>query len=218
MKKISILSFFILSTVIVQAQFGANGGISMLKAFGTPKPYLGLHIGGELPRDANVTLYGRVATYLKQEEATTNSTFVEARDPLTNPYYMTVNYRSSFNYTTIEGGTRYYLGDGYDSGFGAYGGTNVMIAFNTVKRVYDDYDQAKYKLSTNEQSKGNIFNLGFGLGGGLKNTFAGVGTLYFDASFSYLLISTASNATAASTNMYSQLLFSFNLGFRKEFY
>jgi hypothetical protein len=121
------------------------------------------------------------------------------------------------NYTIIEGGTRYYIGDGYDSGFGAYGGGNVSALFNTIKRTYGDYDQSLYQLNTTEVAKGSIFNVGFGLCGGVKNTFAGIGTLYFDAGFSYLILSIPSS-NSISTNMYTPLLFTFNFGFRKEFY
>jgi hypothetical protein len=68
--------------------------------------------------------------------------------------------------------------------------------------------------------KGSIFNLGFGLGGGVKYTFAGIGTMYFDANFAYLITSTASNSTASSVvnTLYAPLLFSFNIGFRKDFF
>lgn len=201
------------------AQFGVAGGVSLLKAFGTPKPYIGLHLGGEIPRDDQVSLYGRVAFYGKQIDSQENYTYVTAHDPTTDPNMQLVTYKNSFNYTILEGGTRYYIGDGYDSGFGAYGGGNIAVVFNSVKRSYDDYDKSLYKLNDTEFPKGAIFNLGFGLGGGLKHTLAGVGTIYFDANFSYLIMSIASNTTASGgANMYSPLLFSFNLGFRKDFY
>lgn len=201
------------------AQFGLAGGVSVLKAFGTPKPYIGFHLGGEIPRDDQVSLYGRVAFYGKQIDSQENYTYVTAYDPTTNPNMQLVSYKNSFNYTLLEGGTRYYIGDGYDSGFGAYGGGNITVVFNSVKRTYGDYDQSLYAVADTEFPKGAIFNLGFGLGGGLKHTLAGVGTLYFDANFSYLIMSIASNTTASGgANMYSPLLFSFNLGFRKDFY
>lgn len=201
------------------SQFGVAGGVSVLKAFGTPKPYIGFHFGGEVPRDDQVSLYGRISFYGKQKEEIDNYTYVTAFDPTTNPNMQMITYKNSFNYTMLEGGTRYYIGDGYDSGFGAYGGGNVAVVFNTIKRSYGDYDQSKYELSSTELPKGSIFNLGFGLGGGLKHTLAGVGTFYFDASFSYLILSIGSNTTATSgANMYSPILFAFNLGFRKDFY
>lgn len=217
-KYLLILIFGMFSGISI-AQFGLSGGVSVLKAFGTPKPYVGFHLGGEIPRDDQVSLYGRIAFYGKQKEDIENFTYVTALDPTTNPNVQMVGYKNSFNYTILEGGTRYYIGDGYDSGFGAYGGGNVAVVFNTVKRSYGDYDQSKYELSSTELPKGSIFNLGFGLGGGLKHTLAGVGTFYFDASFSYLILSIGSNSTAQSGgNMYSPILFAFNLGFRKDLY
>jgi len=217
-KKILFLLVLALS-FISNAQFGINGGVSLLKAFGTPKPYIGFHIGGEIPRDDQVSLFGRVSFYAKQKESTEQLTYVQAIDPNTTPSVMSVTYVNSMNYTIIEGGNRYYIGDGYDSGFGAYGGGTLMMIFNSVKRNYSDYDQSKYALiDPNELPKGSIFNLGVGLGGGVKHTLAGVGTLYLDANFAYLIFSRASNTTASSVNLFTPLLFSFNLGFRKDIY
>jgi hypothetical protein len=78
---------------------------------------------------------------------------------------------------------------------------------------------SKYQLPINELPKGSIFSLGFGLSGGVKNTFAGVGTAYFDLGFSRVIMNNTSNLTAESVNgLYSQLFFTFCLGFRKDFY
>ncbi len=217
MKKSIIVAILTLFSGLSLAQFGAAGGISVLKAFGMPKPYVGLHFGGEIPRDDQVSLYGRISLYGKQEDPLINYTNVNAINPLTFPSTQNVTYQNAMNYTIIEGGTRYYIGDGYDSGFGAYGGGNVSALFNTIKRTYGDYDQSKYQLNTTEMAKGSIFNVGFGLVGGVKNTFAGIGTLYFDAGFSYLILSIPSSNNIP-TNMYTPLLFTFNFGFRKEFY
>ena len=217
MKKSIIVAILTLFSGLSLAQFGAAGGISVLKAFGMPKPYVGLHFGGEIPRDDQVSLYGRISLYGKQEDPLINYTNVNAINPLTFPSTQNVTYQNAMNYTIIEGGTRYYIGDGYDSGFGAYGGGNVSALFNTIKRTYGDYDQSKYQLNTTEMAKGSIFNVGFGLVGGVKNTFAGIGTLYFDAGFSYLILSIPSS-NSIPTNMYTPLLFTFNFGFRKEFY
>jgi hypothetical protein len=217
-KYMSVVIVLMMHMNAALAQFGVSGGMSMLKAFGVPKPYIGMHIGGEIPRDDQVTLFARLSLYARQQEQNKGATIVTATDFTTVPYSQTIGYTSTFNYTIIEGGTRYYIGNGYDSGFGAYGGSTIMLAFNSVKRQYDDYDQAKYELPTNELPKGSIFNLGFGLGGGVKNTFPGIGTLYLDLNLAYMILSTASNSTAQNTTLYAPLLFNFSLGFRKEFY
>ncbi|MEY3237635.1 MAG: hypothetical protein RI883_1736 [Bacteroidota bacterium] len=218
MKKYITIVVLMLGALDTMAQFGISGGTSILKGFGTPKPFVGIHIGGELPRDDQNSLYARISFYAKQKEEILGSTYVEAILPTTFPYNQTISYENSMNYTMIEGGNRYYIGNGYDSGFGGYGGANLLLAFNTVKRTYGDYDQVLYTLPSSEIAKGSIFNLGFGLGGGLKYTFAGIGTMYFDANFAYLITSTASNNTASTTSLYAPLLFTFNLGFRKDFF
>ncbi|MFN5910195.1 MAG: hypothetical protein ACK45H_02565 [Bacteroidota bacterium] len=204
------------------AQVGISGGLSSLKAFGVPKLYGGIHLGVEIPRDDQVSFYGRLTTYLpnRDELNTTNYTFVTARELTTIPYQQIVYYSTKMNYVALEGGSRYYIGEGYDSGFGAYGGSNFSVIFNSVKRDYDEFDEVKYALPATEESKGAIFNVGVGLGGGLKYTVAGIGSLYFDVNFSYLLLSQPSNNTAATAaqNLYSPLLFNFALGFRKELY
>jgi hypothetical protein len=218
MRNILLTLVAIMQLSILSAQFGLSGGLNTILAFGAPKPYFGFHIGGEIPRDDAVTFYGRLSTYIGNEDTTAGLVFAEAIDPLTNPYLQTVYYTSKMNYTILEGGTRYYLGDGYDSGFGLYGGSNFSLMLNSVKRKYGDYDQVKYTLPSNEVPKGMIFNIGVGLSGGIKNTFAGIGTVYFDINFTYLLLSQPSNTTAQSTNLYRPLIFNFGLGFRRDIY
>lgn len=194
----------------------------MLKGFGGPKPYVGIHLAGEIPRDDFVSFFGKISFYGKQRDFISNSGYVEAVDPTTIPTFENVTYLNTMNYTVIEGGNRFYIGDGYDNGFGAYGGGTLQLIFNSVKRVYDysDIDMSKYQLPVNEQIKGSIFSLGFGLTGGLKYTFAGYGTLYLDGGFSYIFNAQPSNTTASigAENLYSPLFFTFGLGFRKEFY
>jgi hypothetical protein len=218
MKKLIAIFGLIFLGNTASAQVGLSGGFNILKGFGTPKPYVGMHLGVEIPRDDANSIFGRVSFYGKQREEFKSTTYVTAINPSTNPYSLNVGYQSSMNYTILEGGNRYYIGDGYDSGFGGYGGGSVMLIFNSVKRNYDDYDQTLYTLPTTELPKGSIFNLGFGLNGGLKYTFAGIGSIYSDASFAYMILGQASNATASNTTLYSNLIFTFNVGFRKELY
>lgn len=221
MKKLMAIFGLIFLGNVASAQVGLSGGVSMLKGFGTPKPYVGMHLGVEIPRDDANSIYGRVSFYGKQRDEYKSTTYVTAIDMSTSPYSLNVGYLNTMNYTVLEGGNRYYIGDGYDSGFGGYGGGTVMLVFNSVKRKYDDYDQTKYVLPTTELPKGAIFNLGFGLNGGLKYTFAGVGSIYGDASFGYLILGQASNGTAISaynSSLFSSLIFTFNIGFRKELY
>jgi hypothetical protein len=219
-KQYLVLIISIVGISSAQAQFGLSGGTCLLKGFGTAKPFIGLQIGGEMPRDDFASLFGRISFYGKQWQGLTNTTYMEVINT-NEPSNQAITYDNSMNYTVIEGGNRFYIGDGYDSGFGAYGGGTLQAIFNTVKRDYnyESIDMSKYQLPIDEPPKGSIFSLGFGLSGGVKNTFAGVGTAYFDVGFSYAIMNYTSNLTASSENgMYSRLFFTFCLGFRKDFY
>jgi hypothetical protein len=209
-----ILALFLAGSV--SAQVGITAGGSVLKSFGVPKPWGGLHFGFEVPRDDQVSIYGRVTHHFKQNSADSIFTTAIAKDVTTSPYTMSVSGVSSMNHTILEGGTRYYIGNGYDYGWAAYGGSNLMLIFNTVKNDFQDYDQVLYTLGDDMERKGSIVSFGFGLGGGVKYTITGVGTMYFDTNLNYIVVGLPSNNTAASTDLWRQLIFNFNLGFRKD--
>lgn len=202
------------------AQVGVNAGSSVLVGFGAQRTWAGLHLGLEIPRDDAVSIYGRLGHYFGQPSRTPIATFATANDFTTTPYTITVNGESRMNYTTLEGGTRYYLGDGYDFGWAAYGGSNLLLMFNGVRNRYDEYDQTLYTIDDAGVQRGTIFSLGFGLGGGLKYSMENVGTFYFDMSLAYVIFGQASNNAAAQqfgdSGLYRPLLFTFNLGYRRD--
>lgn len=199
------------------SQFSIGGGASLMKAFGVKSPYYGAHILGEFPVDESSSYYGRVGLYAKQ----TSQNFLmgaSAIDPNTAPQAIDVNAKLSFSYITLEGGRRFYFGNGYDYGFAPYGGTHLMAIFNPVKLNTDNYDKSKYRLITPD-TKGSVFNLAFGLSGGVKNDFSW-GTLFFDVSFDYLILAQQSNEVAYNgfQQFGSQVLFTFGLGYRKSIF
>ncbi len=201
------------------AQVGVSAGGNMLVGFGAQRTWGGLHIGLEVPRDDAVSIYGRISHYFPQSGRDSIATFATARDITTSPYTISVNGVSRMNYTTIEGGTRYYLGDGYDFGWAAYGGSNLMLIFNGVRNRYADFNETLYELDDGGAQRGTIFSLAFGLGGGLKYSVENAGTFYFDMSLAYVILGQASNQVAqqaANVGLYSPLLFSFNMGYRRD--
>lgn len=203
-----------------QAQVGISGGGNMLKGFGQPRPWGGLHVGLEIPRDDAVSIYGRFSHYFPQTNQDSVYAGAIARDINTSPYAISVAGVSGMNYNILEGGTRYYLGDGYDFGWAAYGGTNLMLIFNKVKNTFVGFDETLYKLSDDSPRTGSIFSLGFGLSGGVKYTMEEVGTFYFDVALNYIIFYQPSNTTAAQqfsqTGLYRPLIFTFNLGYRRD--
>jgi hypothetical protein len=202
------------------AQFGLGVGPTMIKGFGYPTVYPGFHITGELPKDDQLTFYGRLSAslYGKDEDVFTEY----LTDPLTFQV-APVKYQNAMNHLILEGGNRYYLGNGYDSGFGLYGGGNMQIIFNGAKRIYD-YDtinEAQFPATSSASKKGSIFALAFGLNGGTKYSIPGVGSIYFDMTFSYALLAQPTPNTSAPevySRLFAPINFNFSLGFRKEFY
>lgn len=210
----------LLTTLTGMAQTGVSGGVTMIKGFGVPKPYPGMHLGIEIPRDDQISYFGRITGTFSNTGDERGQATVEARDPNTTfPNVMNVGYDYKMNYINIEGGTRYYLGNGYDYGWAAYGGSMFMLSINNIKANYDDYDETLYKLQEGFFEKGRIIALNIGLNAGVKNHFS-FGMLYFDMSLAYSLFALPSNALASQTGstMFSPLVFSFNLGFRKDLY
>lgn len=213
----------ILISLAGSAQVSIMGGMNMLKSFSPDRPYGGFHLGVEVPRDDAISIYGRythnfsqagVDVFTPQDYAF----YIEPRDPNSPVFGEYIGATPRMNYHIIEGGTRYYLGNGFDYGFAAYGGSNLMVIFNKVKFDYDPYDEVNFQISDQQSyySEGSIFSLGFGLGGGVKYTMAPYGTFYFDVDVNYLILGQPSNDRVYG-GMFRQLLFAFNLGYRKDF-
>jgi hypothetical protein len=225
MKRIALLCFVMLTVQVTNAQVSISAGTGLLRGFQSEKSYFGIHGGFELPRNNDVTLYGRVGQYFSQNDDVAQTAIVTAPDFTTAPYQLQVNYFSTFNYTTLEGGTRYYIGNDYDNGFSGYGGSNLLLAFNTVKRNYEKTDisglyewEGVYQTNENEEDEGRIISFALGLQGGVKYTIPGTGTVYFDISAQYAIAGVGNNNTANASNLYSPLYFIFNVGFRKDLY
>lgn len=204
------------------SQFGVYGGISTLRPFGMPKNYIGFHLGIESPSDNESSFYLRAAFYNKRklDPATSFPVSVSLVPVNAVDQYSSVSGYTTFNYTTIDGGYRYYILDGYDSGFALYGGTNLMGVVNNVKLKLDDYDAAKYKLESTTRLNGSILGMGAGVSGGAKYTLTGVCTFYLDATIDYLFALVPSNQLAYNqfNNYGSQIIFSLNVGVRKDLY
>jgi hypothetical protein len=205
------------------SQLSLNGGLGTLNGFGVKKTFVGLNLGLEYPRSNQTTIYGRIAYYVPRNNIDSTQAYASAISTTTFPYTLPRNYTISTGYLTIEGGTRNYLINGYDNGFSVYGGSTILLCVNNIKKKFADwnylYNEADYE--NYGDSKGTILNLGVGLQGGLKYTFPSIGSIFLDFSGNYLVIRQASNEMIGESTNYpfdSALLFTFNLGFRKDFY
>jgi len=194
-------------------QFGITLGPSLLRPFGANKSFFGMHIGGEYSIDDASTYFGRITVYGNQKDSITRLASIQE---INGGAFSVADYSLKGNYTVISGGARYYVGDGYETGFSAYGGTTLNLVFNSVKAEFRDLDETKYVLSTGYFKKGTAFGAGVGLQGGVKYGIEYLGTVYFDLGLDYMLLYQAGNALAADFSYLSPLLFHFNIGFRKD--
>lgn len=224
-KNTVFLLSMLLSTT-VSAQYSIGGGASTMFEFGNSKPFYGLHANFELPRNNEVTFYGRVTYHFNQnKESAIGSLSAIAKDPNMNPQWLEVplTNMTSINYFMIDGGTRYYLINGFDEGFSLYGGTNLGLIINSVKygTKIGEYDETNYTLNPgdfgNSRDKGTIIRLAVGFTGGIKYTIPTVGSFYLDFNPHLTIFGIPSNNNIPGS-VYRPVFFNLNLGFRKELY
>ncbi|MFM7666764.1 MAG: hypothetical protein ACKO7D_01090 [Bacteroidota bacterium] len=221
MSKYLLISIFLILTIFtnLHAQVSLSGGTNMLNAFGVKKSFYGLHIGGELPQNNMVTFYGRLNYFFPRAEVDSSDAVAVGKDFTINPYQINVKYLNTTSFISVEGGTRSYIGNGFDNGFSGYGGGKTSLLISRVSAKVNDYNTGMYTLDETTLGKGSILGICLGLQGGIKYTFPGIGSIYLDGSIDYLLFATPSNQNIY-TSYYplQRILFITTLGFRKEFY
>jgi hypothetical protein len=216
-----IIAFTVLFfSYTVFSQTGIAVGGSIINGFGSQKYLPGINLGVEIPRDNESSLYVRAS--FTSRSTSTETVLFQAIDPLTSP--VVKNGVSDFKnwMFNLEGGTRYYFGEGYDSGMALYGGTMVMLNTNgVVRKEASGVDETKYEFvnSVGEpySKKGRIVSLNVGLNVGFKKHI-GVGMVFFDVSAAYSILGLSSNDLANEYGTFSPLIFAFNLGFRRDLY
>jgi hypothetical protein len=205
----------------VFAQFGIGGGLSGLYGFGSPKSFGGLNVVLELPQDDEMTYFGKITYLFPRQDEITYSEYLNNNNSLLSG--QSFDYNFSMDYLLLEGGKRFYIGDGYESGLAGYGSTNVVLILNTVKKNFDykEFNASDYNIETVSPERGSIFSLGLGLNFGGKYTVPSLnGAFYADLGLNYLLLQPMiSNATAnGGAPFFKSLFFTFNVGFRKNLY
>jgi hypothetical protein len=224
MMKYTFLLGALLAALVSQAQTGLSAGYSVIRGFNSATEnafYNGIHVGVELPRDDEMSFFGRLTAtlpHVTRDSATAVSLYPGVVFP--DVKYVGVEQRHS--YINIEGGNRYYLGNGYDYGWSAYGGTLLGLSVQPVSYRPDDLDP-NYGFQDSQgqrlAEKGAIITVNFGLNAGVKKHFH-FGMLYLDFSLSYSLLAVGSNSMANDLNYtnFAPLLIGASVGYRKDLY
>ena len=220
-KIVFVIVLLINSNSSVFAQFGIGGGLSGLYGFGSPKSFGGFHILAELPQDDEMSYFGKITYLFPRKDEASYPEYLTNINPMLSGQTFDMNY--SMDYLLLEGGKRYYIGDGYESGLAGYGSSNIVVILNTVKKNYSnpDYSLADFNTATNSPDRGSIFSLGIGLNVGGKYTVPNLnGAFFADLGMNYLLLQPMiSNATAnGGAAFFKSLFFNLNIGFRKNLY
>lgn len=222
MRKLVVIFLVCFTALQSNAQYGVYAGLTGIKAFGIKGVFPGMNFGVEIPTRDEVTLYLRASFTLKNKY--NDSLSAEAIDGTTSPqiiYVPTVFGSGMFN---IEGGNRFYVGNGFDDyGFSAYGGTVYQLYTMGVNRKSSvEFDESKYTFKEGATAvelpkKGRILAFGIGLNGGVQYN-VGTTVFYFDCSATYNVFAFPSNYLASVYNSYSLINISFNLGIRRTFF
>jgi hypothetical protein len=222
MKKMIALMSLALLTFQSSAQYGVYAGLTGIKGFGIKGIYPGMNFGVEIPTRDEVTFYIRASFTLKNKY--NDSLNAEAISGTTSPQIIYVPTVFGNGHINVEGGNRYYIGNGFDDyGFSAYGGTVYQLYTMGVSRKSTvDFDETLYTIKDGSQAidlpkRGRIIALGLGLNGGVQYNI-GTTVFYFDCSAAYNVFAFSSNTLASNYNSYSPINFSFNLGVRKTFF
>jgi hypothetical protein len=184
------------------SQIGIMGGLAVAKPFGAEETAVGLQFGADVPQSDDFSYFGRVSLYPFGRETKAGTIGVESIDGSTGP--MEVDRLGKTNLYTLSGGIRYYGGEGYEFGFGVYGGTTFTILLGKYSESVGEYDESKYRIPDFYNPKAALLGGTVGLNGGVKYGIPTIGTVYLDISLDYLLLPEPVNL---ETLKFSKLLF-----------
>lgn len=193
--------------------YGVGGSFDVLNPVNTGFYMPGISAFVELPKNESIVPYGKLGYYLPINIESPEGAIVTAIDPMTNPYQSTTTLSTKINTISLEGGTRYYLGNDYDIGIAALLETKFRLLVSPFKEVVGDYDRDKYELdpTANYGERATSITLYIGFGGGIKYSQPW-GTIFTTAGLDLLILGNV--ATPATSFM----MFSMQIGYRRDFY
>ncbi|PKR80803.1 hypothetical protein CW751_08525 [Brumimicrobium salinarum] len=220
-KTLLILIFGFLSTQTI-AQHSIGGGVSSFHGLNLPIDRIGINVFAEIPRSPNNTFFIRGAYMFPHKNQRIDQ--VSAKPGIT-PSIADAKLITKTSYFAVDGGSRLYFFNEYDIGLGFFAGGHlkgILSSYGSKYRMDSGLDIDDYQTSTyppqDLNSSDAQYSLLFAFGGtiGAKYQLPMGGALMFDIGLD--VISRLYDPALILGNEISPISFSFNLGYRFDFY
>jgi len=226
------ITLLIISTLFMfvsnsgQAQYSLGGGVSTFHGLNIDINRVGLNGFVEVPKASDMTLLVRAAYMFPEKD--TRTADIEAIDFGISPSKAQTDIVAKTSYFAIDGGTRHYFINDYDVGFSIFAGPHIkgiLASYSVDYRVPDGLDPNDYKTiagnGSPSQSLTNLspqYSLLFAFGGtvGVKYQLPYRGALMFDVGLE--IVTQLYDPSYILGYDISPLSFSFNLGYRFDWY
>lgn len=193
--------------------FGVAGSFDVLNPINTGVYLPGISIAIEIPRNETIIPFGKLGYYLPQRIHNPDGATLVAIDPMTNPYQSSTTLSTKVNTISLEIGTRYFLGNDYDIGLAAMLETKIRLLVSPISEEVGDFDATKYQVdpTANYGDRYTSLTVFAGFGAGIKYSQPW-GTIFTLAGLDLLILG---NVASPIT---STMMFSMQVGFRRDFY
>ena len=208
-----LLPSFAISQRGMSRTFGYGGSFDILNPINSSYYLPGASFFAEIPRNETVVPYVKVGYYLPQRVDNPGGAILTAIDPMTNPYQTTTTLDTRINTFSLEGGTRYFLGNDYDIGLAAMLESKIRLLISPTREMVGDYDASVYQIDPNSTigDRYTSLTLFIGFGGGVKYSQPW-GTVFTMAGLDLYILGNA------ITPLTSSMMFSMQVGFRRDLY
>jgi hypothetical protein len=214
-RKISLLIFVLsICSFFGNAQkYGVGGSFDILNPVGKKKFLPGVTVFFDVPKTDNIAFYGKLGYYFPTSIVDTNA-YAIAIDPMTNPYQVSAENKTVINIISLQGGTKYFVGNAYNVGFAGMFDTHFRLLVSPVKSSVTGYDAKIYQQDPNVPTTAGKYvsmNLFAGVGAGVKYSQPW-GTLFASANIDLILF------YLRPTALTSSFMLSVEVGYRRDIY
>lgn len=207
------------------AQYSIGGGVTSFHGLNTKINRFGLNAFVEVPKASDITLLVRAAYLFPEKDSRIAE--IEAKDFNTTPSKSEADLVAKTTYFAIDGGTRHYFINDYDIGIALFAGPHIkgiLASYSYDFRVPSGLNPDDYQtVAVNGPSQplsgvDPQYSLLFAFGGtvGVKYQLPYRGAIMFDLGLE--IVTGLYDPSYILGNDIAPLSFSFNLGYRFDWY